>query len=83
LNGGVGVAFRCGGRGERFLVGAWEGAGNPTRGRWQESMDSKGWMLSARDGMVSLRDARRTDGGNCLHWLHRWGACRLATIASR
>jgi hypothetical protein len=46
-------------------------------------MDSNGLMLSARDGIVSLRDARQADGGNCLHWLHPQGACRLATIASR
>ena len=38
--------------------------------RWLESMDSNGLMLSARDGIVSLRDARKADGGNCLHCIH-------------
>ena len=38
--------------------------------RWLESMDSNGLMLSGRDGIVSLRDAYRAHGGNCLHCIH-------------
>ena len=56
--------------GEMLLVCSGDGALKAAPLRWLESMDSNGLMLSARDGIVSLRDASQAHGGNCLHCIH-------------
>ena len=58
---------------------------------WLESMDSKGLMLSAHDGIHCWRDARQSQGGNCLHCVHPWAhvvwrqsqVAKLSAVQSR